>query len=343
MYIKSTSLPRNQGNPDDAKEEKSWEFFIVTQPHIFVTHVQINRPSKLNSFLNVMWYELEQIFDQLSVDPNVRVVVLSGMGDRAFTTGIDVQAAAQNHILGKPTTSSSSTVASNTTVAALKPSSEEDGDNQKNLDAARRAVKLRRYILEFQRCISSVERCEKHFLKLKGEENEMGFIVQLPVICVMHGFTYGLGIDISACADIRICSADTQFAVKEVEIGLAADIGTLTRLPKIVGNFSWVKDVALSARTFDAHEASRVGFVSHVRETKALALEEAFRMSVHLAAKSPIAVQGTKELLNHSRDHSVSDSLRYTGIWNSAALQTDDVNQALLSGMKKTNPRFEKL
>ncbi|RKF63609.1 Delta-dienoyl-CoA isomerase, mitochondrial [Golovinomyces cichoracearum] len=323
MYNKSTSLLRHPGNPNDAGEERSWQFFIVTQPHDYVTHVQINRPSKLNSFTTIMWHELEQIFDQISVDPNVRVVVLSGVGDRAFTTGIDVQAAAQNNILGKSSIPSF-TVASLTTGVGLKSSSVEDGD-QKNRDAARRAVKLRRHILEFQRCISSVERCEK------------------PVICVMHGFTYGLGIDISACADIRICSADTQFAVKEVEIGLAADIGTLTRLPKIVGNFSWVKDVALSARTFDAHEAFRVGFVSDVRETKALGLEEAFRMSVRMAAKSPIAVQGTKELLNHSRDHSVSDSLRYTGIWNSAALQTDDVNKALLSGIKRTNPRFEKL
>lgn len=131
--------------------------------------------------------------------------------------------------------------------------------------------------------------------------------------------------------------------MKEVDIGLAADIGTLTRLPKIVGSFSWVKEVSLSARYFQANEAHRVGFVSQVLANKAEALSEAFRMSQLLASKSPIAVQGTKELLNHAKNHSVADSLHYTGIWNSAALQTKDVYESLSSLKKKVSPRFEKL
>jgi Delta3,5-Delta2,4-dienoyl-CoA isomerase len=159
----------------------------------------------------------------------------------------------------------------------------------------------------------------------------------------MHGFAFGLGLDISTCADIRICSKDVKFAIKEVDIGLAADIGTLTRLPKVVGNFSWIKEVALSARIFGAEEAFRVGFVSQVLETKEKAIEAALKMAQLLASKSPVAVQGTKELLNHARDHTVADSLRYTGVWNSAAIQTSDVERAMLSGLKKTKPRFEKL
>ncbi len=165
----------------------------------------------------------------------------------------------------------------------------------------------------------------------------------IAVICVMHGYSFGLGIDMSTCADIRICSADVKFAVKEVDIGLAADIGTLTRLPKVVGNFSWVKDVALSARLFGAEEAFRVGFVSQVHETKQKAIEAGLKMAELLATKSPVAVQGTKELLNHARDHTVADSLKFTGVWNSAAIQTSDVERAMLSGLKKTKPRFEKL
>lgn len=159
----------------------------------------------------------------------------------------------------------------------------------------------------------------------------------------MHGFSFGLAIDMSTCADIRICAANTKFSVKEVDIGIAADIGTLTRLPKIVGNFSWVKDVCLSARVFGAEEALRVGFVSSVWETKERALEEAFGIAKLLAGKSPIAVQGTKELLNHARDHTIADSLRYTGVWNSAAIQTSDVERAMLSGIQKRKPTFEKL
>jgi delta(3,5)-delta(2,4)-dienoyl-CoA isomerase len=132
-------------------------------------------------------------------------------------------------------------------------------------------------------------------------------------------------------------------SIKEVDIGLAADIGTLTRMPKVVGSFSWVKDVALSARIFGAEEALRVGFVSQVKETKAQALEGAIEMAALLATKSPVAVQSTKELLNHARDNTVASSLRYTGVWNSAAIQTDDVEKAMLSGLRKTKPTFEKL
>ena len=132
-------------------------------------------------------------------------------------------------------------------------------------------------------------------------------------------------------------------AVKEVDIGLAADIGTLSRLPKVVGSFSWVKDVCLSARTFGAEEALRVGFVSYVEPTKEKAIGRALSIARLLTEKSPVAVQGTKELLNHARDNRLADSLRYTGVWNSAAIQTKDVKDAMLSGLQKRKPTFEKL
>jgi delta(3,5)-delta(2,4)-dienoyl-CoA isomerase len=83
--------------------------------------------------------------------------------------------------------------------------------------------------------------------------------------------------------------------------------------------------------------------VSQVYETKEKAIEAGVKMAELLATKSPVAVQGTKELLNHARNHNVADSLRYTGVWNSAALQTSDVERAMLSGLKKTKPRFENL
>jgi delta(3,5)-delta(2,4)-dienoyl-CoA isomerase len=245
-----------------------------------------------------MWLEFKTVFDTLSHSPDVRAIILSGAGDRAFTAGLDVEAASQSGIL-------------------VQASGE--------ADVARKAVQIKRHVEEFQNCVGSVEKCEK------------------PVICVLHGFAFGLALDISTCADIRIASADVKLAVKEVDIGLAADIGTLSRLPKIVGNFGWVKDVALSARVFGAEEAYRVGFVSQVHENKQKAIEAALEMAKLLATKSPVAVQGTKELLNHARDHTLLDSLRYTGVWNSAAIQTSDVERAMLSGLKKRKPTFEKL
>jgi enoyl-CoA hydratase/carnithine racemase len=128
----------------------------------------------------------------------------------------------------------------------------------------------------------------------------------------MHGYAFGLAIDLSCCADIRIASKDTKFSVKEVDIGLAADIGTLARLPKIVGNHSWVKEVTLTARVFGAEEAYRVGFVSHVTENKEKAVEKAVGLATLIASKSPIAVQGTKELLNHARENTTAASKLHT-------------------------------
>ncbi|KAI9823161.1 MAG: hypothetical protein M1832_002604 [Thelocarpon impressellum] len=279
----------------------SYTHFLVTFPAEFVAHVEINRPQKLNAFVEGMWLELRAIFDRLSSDPSVRAVVLSGAGPKAFTAGLDVQAASSGGALG--------------------PNSDDEAPS----DGARTAAKLRRHIFEFQDCITSVERCEK------------------PVICVLHGHSLGLAIDLSLAADIRLCAADTRFAVKEVDIGLAADIGTLSRLPKAVASASWVKDVALSARVWGADEALRVGFVSAVLPGKEAAVAEALRMARVVAGKSPVAVQGSKEILNYSRDHPVADGLRYTAVWNSAALQSADVLEAMRAGMQRGTPRFEKL
>ena len=211
-----------------------------------------------------MWLELRQVFDKLSMSPWVRAIVFSGAGAKAFTAGLDVQAATQSGVLAPKADRSDS-------------------------DVARTATFLRRQLLEFQDCVNAIERCEK------------------PVICVLHGFTYGLGIDMLTCADVRICSDDTRFSVKEVDIGLAADVGTLSRLPKVVGHSSWVKDVCLTARVFGAEEALRVGLVSAVYSGKDKAVEEGLKWASLVASKSPVAVQGTKELLNWSRDHSVHD------------------------------------
>ena len=210
-----------------------------------------------------MWLELRKVFEALSTDPDVRCIVLSGAGEKAFTTGLDVQAAKQSPVFSQ----------------------------QQSQDGARTALWTRRHVTEFQECISSIERCEK------------------PVICVLHGYAFGLAIDMSTCADVRVCSKDTKFSVKEVEIGLAADIGTLSRLPKVVGNYSWVKDVCMSAREFGPREAEKVGFVSSVFDNKKEAVSEALNWARLIASKSPVAVQGTKNILNYSRDHSVQEGI----------------------------------
>ncbi|KAK4540386.1 hypothetical protein LTR36_009243 [Oleoguttula mirabilis] len=282
-----------------APPDYNYEHFNVTFPAQYVAQVEINRPKKLNAFFEPMWLNLGAIFRRLSHDPDVRVVILTAAGDRAFTAGLDVLAASEGDILAQ--------------------------NGASDIDGARKATMIRRHIQEFQDEISTIEKCEK------------------PVIAVLHGVSYGLAIDMTLCCDIRICAKDTRFSVREVEIGLAADIGTLSRLPHANMPMSWVKDVCLTAREFNAEEALGVGFVSGVYDTKATALERALELGRVLASKSPVAVQSTKEVLNYSRDHTVADGLNYIKVWNASALQTKDVPDAMMASLQKRKATFSKL
>lgn len=163
---------------------------------------------------------------------------------------------------------------------------------------------------------------------------------------------------------MRICTAGTRFSVKEVDIGIAADVGTLSRLGKCVGSGSWVRDVCLTGREFGGGGAWERGLVSWLGggeggggsggggggkvggggdAGKEAMMKEAMRWGRVVSGKSPVAVQGTKEILEWSRDRSVVDGLRYTAVWNAAMLQTGDVARAMQAGMKRGKATFEKL
>ncbi|KAH6983536.1 ClpP/crotonase-like domain-containing protein [Ilyonectria sp. MPI-CAGE-AT-0026] len=281
---------------------QTFRYFTIATPREWVAHVQINRPEKLNAFIEPMWHELKKVFDGLSDDPSIRAIVLSGAGEKSFSAGLDIQSASKEGSMFNP-----------------RP---EDVS-----DPARHAFKVRKWALQFQECVSSIERCEK------------------PVICVLHGVCFGLAIDIATCADLRICTSDSAFSVKEVDVGLASDVGTLARLPKVVGSYAWVKDVCLTVRTFGAQEALRVGFVTDILPAKEEAVLKALETAETLASKSPVAVQGTKNFLDWCRDHDVSSGLQYMAVWNGGALNTKDVPLSLESIRGKTgsSPRFEKL
>merc|ERR1712107_761104 len=91
----------------------------------------------------------------------------------------------------------------------------------------------------------------------------------------------------------------------EVNIGLAADLGTLQRLPKVVGNESTVRELALSGRRMAAAEARELGLVTRIFPSRETCLAEARGIARQIADKSPIAVMATKASLNYSRDHTV--------------------------------------
>ncbi|KAF7798218.1 hypothetical protein EIP86_009435 [Pleurotus ostreatoroseus] len=200
------------------------------------------------------------------------------------------------------------------------------GTLKSDQDPGRHALQLRRHIKLFQDCISATERCP------------------VPVLAAVHGVAYGLSIDIISACDVRYAAENVRFSIKEVDVGLAADIGTLARLPKIAGNHSLVHELAYTAREFGADEATRMGLVSRVvpggrDEVLAAALETAGV----IARKSPIAVVGTKRVLLHARDHTVEENLEYVTTWNSAMLQSTDLETSLKAAMAKKTPVFPPL
>lgn len=197
--------------------------------------------------------------------------------------------------------------------------------NSENKDAARKALDFVQGTRRLQQAISSVEKCWK------------------PVIAAVHGMCIGGGVDLITACDIRFCSADASFCVKEVAIGLAADIGTLQRLPKVVGNGSLVRELALTGRNMYAAEAKDCGLVSTILTNREELINHAVKTASIIASHSPVGVVSTKANLNFSRDHSVDDGLEFVLAWNAGALQTGDMMKAAMAGMQKKTVKFSKL
>ncbi|TMS34999.1 hypothetical protein L596_002486 [Steinernema carpocapsae] len=194
------------------------------------------------------------------------------------------------------------------------------------LDVARQARNMGAKIRSYQQSLSSLDDCPK------------------PVIAAIHGFCLGGGVDLISSCDIRWASKEAIFSIKEVDIGLAADVGSLNRLPKICGNSSWIRELAYSARNFGAKEAFDYGLLSRVFDSPNQVKQEAIKFAALLAQKSPIAMQGTKVNLNYSRDHTVKESMEYTALWNQSQLLTEDIPKSVMAVMSKDDlPAFAKL
>lgn len=146
----------------------------------------------------------------------------------------------------------------------------------------------------------------------------------VPVVAAIHGVCLGAGIDLISCADVRLCTVDSIFGVREVALGLAADVGTLQRLPKIVGNSSTVRELCFTGRNFTGLEAEHLGLVSRAVPTEQL-VDVALEVCRNIARHSPVAVQGTKTALLYARDHSVADGLAQVAFYNALALQGKDL------------------
>ena len=181
--------------------------------------------------------------------------------------------------------------------------------------------KLRRVILDLQDTVAAIDRCRK------------------PVIASIHGACIGGGVDIVLACDMRHCSADAVFSVKEVDVGLTADLGTLQRLPRLIGE-GMARELAYTGRDVKGTEARAIGLVNRCYDTPEELAEGVGELAATIAAKAPLAVRGCKEMITYARDHSVADGLNYVATWNAALLMSADLSEALAAGRERRAPSF---
>ena len=182
--------------------------------------------------------------------------------------------------------------------------------------------KLRRLILKLQDTLSSIERCRK------------------PVLAAVHGACIGGGIDLITACDMRYCSASAYFSVKEIDVGMTADVGTLQRLPYLVGD-GMARELAYTGRRVEGAEAQKIRLVNRCFDTNESLHEGVMTIARSIAAKPPLAIRGCKEMLIYARDHSVADSLNYVATWNAAMLLSTDLFEAGAANAQKREAHFK--
>ena len=191
-----------------------------------------------------------------------------------------------------------------------------------HVDGARSREALRRLILDLQDCLSSIERCRK------------------PVIAAIQGACVGGALDLVSCCDMRYAAGDAVFSIKEIDLGMVADVGTLQRLPRLIGE-GMTRELAYTGRTVGADEAARLGLINSNFGDFSRLTAEVRAIAQTIAAKSTLAIRGTKDVLNFSRDHSVADGLNYVAGWNAAMLLSSDLSESIVAQREKRAPRFD--
>jgi enoyl-CoA hydratase/carnithine racemase len=255
-----------------------------------VAHVRLNRPQKANALNRAMWDEIRRAFRWVDDTPAARVAVLSGAGPH-FCSGIDLALLASvQQVVADPC-------------------------------PGRAREALRRFVLDLQDTVTSLERCRK------------------PVLAAIHGACIGGAVDLVCCADVRYASADASFQVKEIDIGMTADVGTLQRLPHLVGD-GLARELAYTGRAVGAAEAREMRLVNRVFDTREALVAGVAEVAATIAAKSPLAVRGTKEMLLYARDHTVSDGLDHVATWNAAMLMSADLEEAMGAAMGRRTAAF---
>ena len=200
----------------------------------------------------------------------------------------------------------------------------DDIPNDKKPDHARVGEVLYRTAKELQGYISKLEE------------------IRVPVIAAVHGGVIGGALDLITACDMRFASNDAFFCIQEINIGMAADVGTLQRLPKIIPD-SKMREMAYTGRRMLAEEAKDSGLVGEIYKTHDEMLDAVHKLAAEIASKSPVAIYGLKAVMNYSRDHNVSDSLDFNALWSGAMLSQTDMTEAMTAQLEKRDASFDKM
>ena len=160
-----------------------------------------------------------------------------------------------------------------------------------------------------------------------------------PVIAVAHGWSIGAGMDLITACDIRIAAEDAVFGVRETKIAMAADIGSLQRLPRIIAA-GHAAELIYTGKDFDAARAQEIGLVNSVHPDFDAAFGAAMELAAEIASNSPHAVQGSKHIVRSNDGRTVAEALDYVALWNSSFLQSDDLREAMMSFLEKRPPEY---
>lgn len=165
---------------------------------------------------------------------------------------------------------------------------------------------------------------------------------RMPVLAAIHGACVGGAFDMVTAADCRYATANAWFCAQEINIGMAADVGTLQRLPKLIPS-GVAREYAYTGRRMTAQRAQELGLVNEVFEDKDTMMREVMGIAAEIASKSPLAVYGTKVALNYARDHTVEDSLQQIAVWQSGMFHKTDLGEAFEAQAEGRVPVFEDL
>lgn len=165
---------------------------------------------------------------------------------------------------------------------------------------------------------------------------------RLPVIAAIQGGCIGAGVDMVSACDMRYCTADAFFSIHEINIGMTADVGTFPRLPRLIPE-GMVREMAYTGRRLPAVRAREIGLVNEVYDTHEAMMAAVMATAAEIAARSPLAVWGSKEMINYARDHTIADGLKHIATWQAGMFHEPDLKEGLTAQAEKRPPRYDDL